>query len=361
MPGLTGGIARMLSRHFIFGLKNDILMVMKNTPGKVEKVVKTSDDMENENLQKLRDVFPTFVKDGVIDFDAFQAFFKKEGILAGAEKYGLSWAGKSRAFGDIRRLATSTLTPQQKESKNWDTTENIFIEGENLEVLKLLQKKYANPGKIKMIYIDPPYNTGKDFIYTDNFTENKKDYYERTGQNCGGIKLTSNPESNGRYHSDWLTMMYPRLFLARNLLCDDGVIFVSIDDHEVANLRMIMDEIFGEENFVSQLIWKNKKGGGNDAKFVAIEHEYILMYAKSTDELENLFHAYTEDYIERYKEEDEKGKFFWDTFRRKTGKQYYAIHCPDGTVLENDEHGNPLSWLRSENRFKQDLKDGEIR
>lgn len=276
----------MLSKHFIFRVKNDILMVMKNTPEKVEKVAMTSGDVENENLQKLRSVFPSFVKDGVIDFDAFQAFFKKEGILAGVEKYGLSWAGKSKAFGDIRRPATSTLTPQSKESKNWDTTENIFIEGENLEVLKLLQKKYANPGKIKMIYIDPPYNTGKDFIYTDNFTENKNDYYERTGQNCGGIKLTSNPESNGRYHSDWLTMMYPRLFLARNILRDDGVIFVSIDDHEVTNLRMIMDEIFGEENFVACItVVGNPRG--RDYGGVAKMHDYLLVYLRSDESLIN--------------------------------------------------------------------------
>jgi len=263
----------------------------------MQKVAKTSADMENENLQKLRAVFPQFVKDGAIDFDALQAFFKKEGVLAGAEKYGLSWAGKSAAFGDIRRPATSTLSPQLDESKNWDTTENIFIEGENLEVLKLLQKKYANPGKIKMIYIDPPYNTGKDFIYTDNFTENKNDYYERTGQGCGGIKLTSNLESNGRYHSDWLTMMYPRLFLARNLLRDDGVIFVSIDDNEVVNLRMIMDEIFGEENFVATFMWKRKKEVSNDSKNVSIQGEYVICYAK-TESTQLKTESLSDEYIE---------------------------------------------------------------
>ncbi len=192
------------------------------------------------------------------------------------------------AFGDIRRPATSTLSPQLKESKDWSTTENIFIEGENLEVLKLLQKKYANPGKIKMIYIDPPYNTGKDFIYTDNFTENKNDYYERTGQGCGGIKLTSNLESNGRYHSDWLTMMYPRLFLARNLLRNDGVIFVSIDDNEVANLRMIMDEIFGEENFVENYIWESTFRPDNSSKLERENAQYVLLYSKNRTALTRL-------------------------------------------------------------------------
>jgi len=234
---------------------------MKNNPQKIEKVATASENIENDNLQKLRSVFPQFVKDGQIDFDSLQAFLKKEGVLSGEEKYGLSWAGKSNAFQAIRMPSTGTLTPQPDESKNWDTTENLFIEGDNLEVLKLLQKNYANPGKIKMIYIDPPYNTGKDFIYKDNFTQNVSDYYEQTGQSKDGIKLTSNPESNGRYHSDWLTMMYPRLFLAHNLLKDDGVIFVSIDDNEVTNLRMIMDELFGEENFVANLVWHSSTGG----------------------------------------------------------------------------------------------------
>ena len=244
----------------------------------MKKIIKISEDIENENLQKLRAVFPNFVKDGEVDLDAIKAFFNNEGMLAGVEKYGLNWAGKNSAFKAIRTPSTGTLTPQEKESKDFDTTENIFIEGDNLEVLKLLQKHYRE--QIKMIYIDPPYNTGKDFIYTDNFTENKNDYYERTGQSCDGIKLTSNPESNGRYHSDWLTMMYPRLFLARNLLRDDGVIFVSINDHEVANLRMIMDEIFGEENFVAQMVWQN---ASRHSEQISNEHEYILCYVKNVD------------------------------------------------------------------------------
>lgn len=270
---------------------------MKNNSPKIEKVAMVSENIENENLNKLRSIFPQFVKDGSIDFDALQAFFKKEGVLAGTEKYGLSWAGKSNAFKVIRTSATGTLAPQMDESKNWDTTENIFIEGDNLEVLKLLQKKYSNPGKIKMIYIDPPYNTGNDFIYTDNFTENKNDYYERTGQSCGGIKLTSNPESNGRYHSDWLTMMYPRLFLARNLLKDDGVIFISIDDNEVANLRMVMDEIFGEENFVAQFPWR-KRTAKSDVPFgVSQDYEWIICFAKS-----DLFSASIEGNERKYYE-----------------------------------------------------------
>lgn len=245
---------------------------------KLGQVSKTSENIENENLQKLRQVFPQFVKDGEVDFDALKEFFAKDDSLAEQEKYGLNWAGKSNAFKAIQVPATGTLTPQESESKNWDTTENLFIEGDNLEVLKLLQKHYRE--KIKMIYIDPPYNTGKDFVYKDNFTEDKSDYYERSGQSKNGIKLTSNPESGGRYHSDWLTMMYPRLFLARNLLRDDGVIFISIDDNEIANLRLIMDEIFGEENFVGQFKWNRVAKAPSLSETIRIKYEYIICYKK---------------------------------------------------------------------------------
>lgn len=249
----------------------------------IEKVAKASENIANENLDTLRKVFPQFVKDGEIDFDALKAFFDTEGILAGTEKYGLNWAGKSNAFQAIRTPATGTLTPQPEESKNFEATENVFIEGDNLEVLKLLQKHYRE--KIKMIYIDPPYNTGKDFVYKDNFTKSVADYYEQTGQTEGGIKMTANTEKNGRYHSDWLTMMYPRLFLAKNLLREDGVIFVSIDDNEVANLRLIMDEIFGEENFVAEFIWIRKKKGAFLSKKVRKMTEYILCYQKAENDI----------------------------------------------------------------------------
>ena len=304
-----------------------------------QKVAMTSENIENENLQKLRAVFPQFVKDGFIDFDSLQAFFKKEGILAGTEKYGLSWAGKSKAFGDISRPATGTITPQLDESKNWDTTENIFIEGENLEVLKLLQKKYANPGKIKICYLDPPYNTGKDFIYKDNFTQNVSDYYDQTGQTKGGIKLTSNPESNGRYHSDWLTMMYSRLFLARNLLTDDGVIFVSIDDNEVGNLRMIMDEIFGEENFLGCAARVAKKSN-NKGDFWAPNFDYILTYAKNLTSATPFFGGVNyEAYDQTETEGPRKGekyqlvRLYMSTIENRNPEQRFYIDCPDGTKI----------------------------
>lgn len=245
----------------------------------MNKVNNTSINTGNQNLDKLRRVFPQFVKENKIDFDALKKFFQDEEIAAGEEKYGLNWAGKSNAFKLIRTPSVGTLTPQEKESKDWNKTENLFIEGDNLEVLKLLQKHYRE--KIKMIYIDPPYNTGKDFIYKDNYTENISDYYEKTGQSKNGIKMTTNPESAGRYHSDWLTMMYPRLFLARNLLKEDGVIFISIDDNEIANLRLIMDEIFGEENFVT--ISTVQSASYVETTDAIKMNEFLMIYKKSKE------------------------------------------------------------------------------
>ena len=201
------------------------------------------------------------------------------------ERYSLTWNGKSKARQIAQEVSTGTLRPAKEESKNWDNTENIYIEGDNLEVLKLLQKSYH--GKIKMIYIDPPYNTGKDFVYKDNFTDNIENYKEITGQiNKEGIKLTTNTETNGRYHSDWLNMMYPRLKLARNLLTDDGVIFISIDKNEIHNLRKICDEIFGEENFIEEITVINNPRG-RDYGGIANMHEYLLVYKKSENSFLN--------------------------------------------------------------------------
>ena len=332
----------------------------------VEKVTKTSENMENENLRKMQEVFPLFVKDGEIDFDALKAFFDKEGTLAGTEKYGLNWAGKGNAFRAIRTPSTGTLAPQEKESKNFDTTENIFIEGDNLEVLKLLQKHYRE--QIKMIYIDPPYNTGKDFIYTDNFTENKNDYYERTGQSCDGIKLTSNPESNGRYHSDWLTMMYPRLFLARSLMRNDGVIFVSIDDHEVANLRMIMDEIFGEENFVASIIWEKKYSPQNDATYFSDMHDYVICYAKNVRENKNSVDGFilnllqrTDEQNARYQNPDNDPRGDWksgDMSVKTYSLNYdFEIVTPTGRIVKPPKS---RCWVFGREKYQEMLADNRI-
>jgi len=311
-----------------------------------------------ENVTKIAELFPGVVTEGKVNFDLLRSMLGDE--VYGDEAYEFTWVGKRAAIAEAGRPIRKTLRPCVEESKDWDTTENLYIEGDNLDVLKLLQESYL--GKVKMVYIDPPYNTGNDFVYRDNFTQSREDYDEEAGAfDEDGDRLFRNTESNGRFHSDWCSMIYPRLVLARNLLRDDGVIFISIDESEASNLRKICDEVFGAANYVSQLVWQNKKGGGNDSLYIAIEHEYVLVYARSKTDLGRFYEMYSDSYATRYKEEDEIGKFFWDTFKRKSGKQYYPIECPDGTILEYDDDGNAISWLRSKARFDQDKIDGEVR
>ncbi len=245
-----------------------------------------SADLVAENIEKLKALFPELVTEGPeglsVNVDLLKALVGDQTVTDCAEKYGLNWFGKRRARQLALTPSTGTLRPAPEESEDWDTTQNLFIEGDNLEVLKLLQKSYA--GKVKLIYIDPPYNTGKDFIYKDDFRDNIRNYKRLTGQvDEEGSPLTTNTEASGRFHTDWLNMIYPRLKLARNLLGDDGAIFISIDDREAPNLRKLLDEIFGEENFVSQFSWRTDGNFDNQAK-VKICHEYILLYAKSLDE-----------------------------------------------------------------------------
>ena len=249
------------------------------TDPQTERLPLTSAAPLVDQLTRLRELFPEAESEGSFDLEKLRAVLG-EGAASSPERYALSWAGKSDALKAIQTLTTATLLPAPGESVNWDTTGHAIIEGDNLEVLKVLQHAYARDGgKVTLIYIDPPYNTGGDFIYPDNYAEGLGSYLTYLGQVKDGIKQTTNLDTSGRYHSRWLTMMYPRLFLARNLLREDGVIFVSIDDHEVSNLRMVMDEIFGEENFIAQLVWE--KGRKNDAKLFSVGHEYLLVYARS--------------------------------------------------------------------------------
>lgn len=237
-----------------------------------------SADIVKQNVGMLKSLFPTVVKEGKIDVEELKALLGEE-VESNDEYYRFTWAGKSQARQEANKPGTGTLRPVKDESKDWDSTQNIFIEGDNLEVVKLLQKSYAN--RIKMIYIDPPYNTGRDFVYKDNYTDNLHNYLNITHQTDEeGKRLSTNTESDGRYHSNWLNMMYPRLRLARNLLKEDGVIFISIDDNEIHNLRKLCDEIFGEENFVATFIWDG--GRKNDSKKVSVGHEYILAFTKGT-------------------------------------------------------------------------------
>lgn len=241
-----------------------------------------SADLIRANLEQLRSLFPELITEGAngtaVNIDVLKALVGDKTVDDSEEKYGVNWFGKRRARQLALTPSTGTLRPcpGPTESMNWDTTKNLMIEGDNLEVLKLLQKSYA--GEVKLIYIDPPYNTGKDFVYPDNFQDNIKNYLELTGQIEGGQKISSNTESSGRFHTDWLNMIYPRLKLAQNLLKRDGAIFVSCDEGEQARLRIAMDEIFGQENFVADLVWA--AGRKNDSRLISVSHEYIVCYAR---------------------------------------------------------------------------------
>ena len=335
----------------------------------MDKLKMHTPNKADENFKKLAELFPNAVTETIdengevvraIDKDVLMQEISCTVVDGKEERYQFTWPDKKKSVLLANAPINKTLRPCREESVDFDTTENLYIEGDNLEVLKLLQETYL--GKVKMIYIDPPYNTGSDFVYADNFAQSTDEYIANSGQfDEEGNRLVKNLDSNGRYHTDWLNMIYPRLKIAKNLLTEDGVIFISIDDSENKNLKNVCDEIFGAANFVSQLIWQNKKGGGNDSKYIAIEHEYILVYARNISALSEFYEAYSDDYIKRYKEHDEIGRFFWDTFKRKSGKQYYPIVCPDGTVLQFDDDGNPISWLRSKARFESDIKSGEIR
>lgn len=237
---------------------------MENLKGK-------SMDLTEDNLNKLKELFPEVFEEGKIDFEKLRLVLGDE-VDDNEERYEFTWHGKNNAIRIAQTPSTGTLRPDKESSKNWDNTENLYIEGDNLEVLKLLQKSYF--GKVKMIYIDPPYNTGNDFVYKDDFRDNIANYKEITNQST-----KANPETNGRYHTDWLNMMYPRLKLARNLLREDGVIFISIDDNEVSNLRKICDEVFGEGNFIGNFIWRG--GRRNAAKVISTSHEYMIAFSKN--------------------------------------------------------------------------------
>ena len=287
-------------------------------------------NIEQANVEKLKEVFPEVFADGKVDFDKLQGLLGHY-IADDKEKYSFSWKGKADSLRLAQKRSTGTLRPCKEESKNWDTTDNLYIEGDNLEVLKLLQSSYLN--SIKMIYIDPPYNTGNDFVYTDDFADGIAHYKEVTGQTT-----KSNPETAGRYHTNWLNMMYPRLKLARNLLTDDGVIFISIDENEIANLRKICNEIFGEDNFIGTFIWRKKDGGGQAKDYFVIEHEYIVGYRKS-DALQWEDEKEIRD-INEYKKIDAKGRYKitklakWGNTARREDRpsMYFPLNAPDGTL-----------------------------
>ena len=335
-----------------------------------------SQDIVQDNINKLKEIFPEIVSEDKIDFEKLELILG-ENVSDDSERYNFTWPGKTQAIRESQKTSTGTLRPCKKESKNWDTTQNLYIEGDNLEVLKLLQKSYNN--KISAIYIDPPYNTGKDFIYSDNYKDNLENYLELSGQvvkegerESIGIKLSTNTETTGRYHSNWLNMMYPRLKLAKNLLTDDGVIFISIDDNEFNNLKNICNEIFGEENFISNFIWR-KKTGASDSKDISTITEYVLTYVKSRDKISSIFtknknsydskrYRFTDEYVER------RGPYYPDNLDRG-GIRYsdslnYGIKCPDGTVTfpngRTKFKNDGWIWTWGKDKLKWGIENGFI-
>lgn len=326
-----------------------------------------------DNIEKLKALFPELLTETVVNgqttaalnVDVLKALVGDATVTDSDEKYGLNWHGKRKARQIALTPSTGTLRPAKEESVDWGTTQNLMIEGDNLEVLKLLQKSYA--GKVKLIYIDPPYNTGKDFVYPDNFQDNIKNYLELTGQTEGGAKISSNTEASGRFHTDWLNMMYPRLKLARTLLRQDGVIFVSIDEREIGNLRLMLNEVFGEENCVCEFIWQAKKGGGSDNAGVVSDHEYVVCYARNIacDPLSRVMiegEPLTEqDEVGPYRRGRELNKWGANSLRKDRPTMYFPIPGPNGEdvyPIRND--GKEGCWRWGKIKMLQATKAKDI-
>ena len=319
-------------------------------------------DLAAENIAQLRQIFPDVFEEGKIDFDKLKQVLG-EYVDDEKERYNFTWNGKGRALRLAQTPTTGTLRPCEAESKNWDDTQNLYIEGDNLEVLKLLQKSYH--GKIKMIYIDPPYNTGGDFVYPDDFSDSIENYKQITGQvDNEGKQLGTNSEFNGRYHTDWLNMMYPRLRLARNLLCDDGVIFISIDDNESENMKKICGEIFGEGNFIAQAIWQ-KRTSPDARRIISAGHEYILIFCKniqSSGEIIRLL-PFSEKDRAAYKNPDNDPRGPWVSTDctaqagHGTKNQFYELVTPVGRKIVLPDS---LCWRFTKEKMQEEIEAGRI-
>ncbi len=323
-----------------------------------------SADIVSENIERLKEFFPDAFSEGGVNFETLRQLLGDASVLnEGEEKYGLNWHGKKKARQIALTPSTGTLLPCPKESVDWDTTQNLFIEGDNLEVLKLLQKSYAN--KVKMIFIDPPYNTGEEFIYPDRFSDNLSTYLKYTGQVDGeGLKFSSKIETIGRKHTSWLSMMYPRLKLAKNLMMNDGVLFICIDDNEVANLRGIVDEIFGEENFIAGFVWE-KRTNRENRKIVSSRHDYILCYCKDLNKKEDAIKQLpmSDKAFGRYKNPDDDPRGDWKSdpataqAGHATPTQFYVLTAPNG---KEHELQSGRCWLYTKEVMQQAIDDGRI-
>lgn len=328
-----------------------------------DKLRMQSPDLVNQNFEKLAVLFPNCVTESAegkaIDFDLLKQELGHAVVEGNKERYRLEWPGKREAIVTANLPTNKTLRPVREDSVDFDNTENIYIEGDNLEVLKLLQESYL--GKIKMIYIDPPYNTGNDFVYKDNFAKHKEEELFESGQKDElSNRMVANPETSGRYHSDWLSMMYPRLKLARNLLKDDGVIFISIDDNEIHNIRKICDEIFGEVNFLGAITWKHTQQSKNDERFFSRQSNYKVVYSKNIDSTNDFSFIRTDKDNINYSNPDSDPNGPWRTGDvRSPNLRHtlrYEIIAPNGKKIPPPENG----WRWSEQTLKNKIDSGEI-
>ncbi|QKZ12962.1 site-specific DNA-methyltransferase [Spirosoma sp. KUDC1026] len=330
----------------------------------IDKLPLTSLEMTDHQREQLKAIFPeVFTESNRIDWDRLRLTLG-EAVDTGKERFGLNWPGKADCFKTIQQPSRATLLPAPDEGVNADDTQNVFIEGDNLEVLKLLQKSYL--GQVKMIYIDPPYNTGNDFVYPDNYGENLDTYLAYTGQvDEQGRRFATNTDTDGRFHSKWLNMMYPRLFLAKNLLREDGVIFISIDDSELENLKRICSEIFGEENFIELIIWKKRSTPPND-KVIGANHDYILVYCKSVERVKLNLRERTAEQLSRYRNPDDHPKGAWtpgDLMANVKGGRYVqSLYFPIQNPNTGEDHypSSNGNWRFNQDKIKKLLENDEI-
>ena len=336
----------------------------------LEKMKMETLDLTTQNVDKIAALFPNCItemrdengkiKRGV-NFEMLKQMLSPD-VVDGDERYEFTWVGKKASIVEANKPIRKTLRPCPEESKNWDTTENLYIEGDNLEVLKLLQEAYL--GKVKMIYIDPPYNTGHDFIYNDRFEMDKQEYDEQTGlfDEEGNKQFAENTESNPRFHSDWCSMMYPRLMLARNLLSDDGVIFISIDDNEDANLRELCDEVFGESNFIASVVWQKIHSIKNDAKYFSENHEYALIYAKSINAINLNLLPRTDEMNSRYKNPDNDPRGPWQSgdlvaSGERSNGHFWVVSPKSGKAFDVPAGKH---WVYSKENLEMLVRDNQI-
>ena len=342
----------------------------------MEKLNMQTTNIVDENIKRIGELFPNCLTERLdengrpevaIDFDQLRQELSKDIVEGPEERYQFTWPDKRNAIRLANAPTTDTLRPCREESVDFDNTQNLYIEGDNLQVLKLLRENYL--GKVKMIYIDPPYNTGNDFVYNDDFSQTTGEYMHNSGQEDEeGYRLVANTESNGRFHTDWLNMIYPRLKVAKDLLSEDGVIFVSINDQEVDNIRKILDLIFGRDNFVAQLVWANKEGGGgSDSKHFRIKHEYIMVYSRNIDYC--IINGVEISNVERYTKSDAyvatRGKYYLQQLGMGSlgyiASLDYPINAPDGTKILPNKDGRKINrWRWSREKVEWGLKNGYI-